>query len=70
MIFLKIIIIEDPNINDTEVSIVCAKKTNEIDDIVSKISAMGVTIAGKKEQEIFLISLKDIFYFESVDGNV
>ena len=67
---MKIIIIEDPNINDTEVSIVCAKKTNEIDDIVSKISAMGVTIAGKKEQEIFLISLKDIFYFESVDGNV
>ena len=67
---MKIIIIEDPNINDTEVSIVCAKRTNEIDDIVSKISAMGVTIAGKKEQEIFLISLKDIFYFESVDGNV
>ena len=69
-IFLKVTIIEDPNIKETEISIVCAKMTNEINDIVSKISAVGLTVAGKKEEETFLIPIKEIFYFESVDGSI
>ena len=69
-IFLKVTIIEDPNINETEISIVCSKMTSEIHDIVSKISAVGLTLAGEKEGETFLIPIKEIFYFESVDGNI
>ena len=67
---MKVTITEDPNIQETEISIVCSKMTNEINDIVSKISAIEMTVAGKKDEEIFLIPVKDIFYFESVDGNV
>ena len=39
-VFLKVTIVEDPNIKETEISIVCEKMTNEINDIVSKISAV------------------------------
>jgi len=67
---LKVTIIEDPNIKETEISIICARITNEINDIYSKISTVGQTVAGKKDEETFLIPIKEIFYFESVDGNV
>lgn len=69
-VFLKVTIVEDPNIKETEISIVCEKMTNEINDIVSKISAVGLTLAGKKDEETFLIPIKEIFYFESVDGKI
>lgn len=67
---MKVTIIEDPNINETEISIVCAKMTDELKDIISNIAAVGLTFAGKKESETFFIPIKDIFYFESVDGNI
>lgn len=67
---MKVTIIEEPNIKDTEISIVCAKITNEINDIVSKISSVGLTVAGQKGKEMFLIPIKEIFYFESVDGSI
>ena len=67
---MKVTIVEDPNIRETEISIVCEKMTNEINDIVSKISAVGLTVAGKKDEETFLIPIKEIFYFESVDGKI
>ena len=67
---MKVTIIEDPNIKETEISIVCTKMSSEINDIISRISAVGLTIAGKKEEETFLIPIEDIFYFESVDGKI
>lgn len=67
---MKVTIIEDPNIKEMELSVVCAKITNEINEIVSKISAIGQTVAGKKDEETFLIPIKKIFYFESVDGKI
>ena len=67
---MKVTIVEDPNIKETEISIVCEKMTNEINDIVSKISAVGLTVAGKKDEDTILIPIKEIFYFESVDGKI
>ena len=67
---MKVTIIEDPNIKETEISIICARITNEINDIYSKIFTVGQTVAGKKDEETFLIPIEEIFYFESVDGNV
>ena len=67
---MKVTIIEDPNIKETEISIVCTKMSSEVNDIISRISAVGLTIAGKKEEETFLIPIEDIFYFESVDGKI
>ena len=67
---MKVTIIEDPTVKETEISIVCSKMTSELNDIISQISAVGLTFAGKKEGEIFFIPIKDIFYFESVDGSI
>ena len=67
---MKVTIIENPNIKETEISIVCAKMSNEINDIISRISAVGLTVAGKKEEETFLIPIEEILYFESVDGKI
>ena len=67
---MKVTIIEDSNIKETEISVICAKITNEINDIVSKISAIGMTVAGEKDEETFLIPIKEIFYFELVDSKI
>ena len=67
---MKVTIVEDPNIKETEISIVCSGMTSELKDIVASITTVGRTFAGKKENEIFFIPVKDIFYFESVDGNI
>lgn len=67
---MKVTIVEDPNINETEISIICSKMTDELKDIVSNIVAVGLTFAGEKGNETFFIPIKDIFYFESVDGNI
>ena len=67
---MKITIVEDPSTNETEVSIVCAKMTDEIKNIVSSISAVGLSFAGRKGNEIFIVPIGDIFYFESVDGKI
>ena len=67
---MKITIHEDPNISDTEISIVCPQMTEELRDMIANLGLIGYTVAGKKEGETFFISLKDIFYFESVDGSI
>ncbi len=66
---LKLTIREDPNINETEVTVACPKMTAEIEEIVANIGLIGQTIAGKREGATFFIPATDIFYFESVDGN-
>ena len=66
---MKITIHEDPNISDTEISIVCPQMTEELRDMIANIGLIGHTFAGDKDDETFFIPVKDIFYFESVDGN-
>ena len=67
---LKLTIREDPNVNETEVSVVCPKMTAEVEEIVANIGLIGQTFAGKKEGATFFIPASDIFYFESVDGSI
>ncbi len=67
---MKITIVEDPNIHETEISIVCAKMTDELNDLVADLATAELTFTGKKEKETFFIPAKDIYYFESVDGTV
>ena len=66
---LKITIHENPNISDTEISIVCPQMTEELRDMIANIGLIGHTFAGDKDDETFFIPVKDIFYFESVEGN-
>ena len=67
---MEITIHEDPNISDTEIYIVCPQMTEELRDMIANLGLIGYTVAGKKEGETFFVSLKDIFYFESVDGSI
>jgi DNA-binding LytR/AlgR family response regulator len=67
---LKITIRENPNTTETEVHIICSEMTPEIEEIVANIGLIGHTFAGKKDGETFFIPLKDIFYFESVEGKI
>ncbi|MBR5797478.1 MAG: LytTR family transcriptional regulator DNA-binding domain-containing protein [Clostridia bacterium] len=67
---MKITIHEDPNISDTEISIVCPQMTEELRDMIANIGLIGHTFAGEKDGETFFIPVKDIFYFESVEGSI
>ena len=67
---MKITIHENPSVKETEISIVCSKMTDELKDIVASIGLLGLTFAGRKEDETFFVPIKDIFYFESVDGKI
>ena len=67
---LKITIRENPNTSETEVHIVCSEITPEIEEIVANIGLIGHTFAGKKDGETFFIPMKEIFYFEAVEGKV
>ena len=67
---LKITIHENPNVKETEITVVCAEMTAELEEIIAGIGLIGHTFAGKKDGEIFFVAMKDIYYFESVDGTV
>lgn len=67
---MKITIVEDPQRSETEITIVCAKMTDELRGLVANLTAAELTFSGKKGDETFFIPAKDIYYFESVDGTV
>lgn len=67
---MKVTIIEDPTIDETEISIVCAVMTDELKNILVNIAAAEITFTGKKGKDTCFVPIKDIFYFETVDGNV
>lgn len=67
---MKVTIVEDPNIHETEISIVCTRMTDELNELVANLAAAELTFTGEKEKETFFIPVKDIYYFESVDGTV
>ncbi len=67
---MKITIVEDPNIHKTEITIVCAEMTDELNELVANLTVTELTFTGKKGKETFFIPVKDIYYFESVDGAV
>ncbi|MBE6676848.1 MAG: LytTR family transcriptional regulator [Ruminococcaceae bacterium] len=67
---MKITIHEDPSITETEILIKCAQMTDELRDMIAGMGLVGHTFAGERQGETFFIPIKDIFYFESVDGEI
>ncbi len=65
---MKINIIEDETVQDTEITIRCRRMNNELEQIISRISLTHNTVAGVVNGETFFIPLNEIFYFESVEG--
>jgi len=67
---LKIVIKQDENVGETEITIVCRQIDAEIEQILSAVSLTGNTVAGVRGEETCFIPLKDILYFESVENKV
>lgn len=65
---MKIEIIQDKNITETEVIIKANTIDEELSEIISCLSLVGNTVAGVKEGIVRFIPLRDIYYFESVDN--
>ena len=65
---MRIIIVEDPLMEDIEVKILCKKRTIYVDHLASTLTKDQITISGKIENEYTRIFSDDIYYFEAVDN--
>lgn len=64
---MKVEIITDKKIKETEISIICKEVTAEIDRIVSAVMILNKQITVESENETLLINLDDVYYIESID---
>lgn len=65
---MKIEIIQNEAFNETEITIKAKCLDEELSEIIACLSLIGNTVAGSKDGAVSFISLKDIYYFESVDN--
>jgi two-component system response regulator LytT len=65
---MKINIKQDNNIAETEVTIVCKQINSELETVISSLSLIDNTVAGKCGAETFFLSLSDVLYFETIDN--
>jgi DNA-binding LytR/AlgR family response regulator len=64
---MKIIINENPNINETEIIINCLQANEQIMRICAGLRIYDKKITGLLDEQIHLLALSDILYIESVD---
>ena len=67
---MKITIIQDASVSDTEVTVVCRELNAQTNEIISAISLAGSTLVGIKDGETFFIPAQEVLYVESVDGKI
>lgn len=67
---MKLIIEENANISETEIIIRCQEADFKIKKIASIISTYYITIMGKRNDENYVLSLDDIYYFDAVENHV
>ena len=67
---MKVEVLIDEKVQETEVKIICQKRTNEIDNLVDVINSHALTIIGRNENESFVLNLNDIYYFEAFENKV
>ena len=67
---MKVTIIENKDVEETEVKIYCKQKDAQVDTIVSSLNVLNQEIIGKKDDANHVIPLYEIYYFESVDEKV
>ena len=67
---MRIIIEENKNLTETEITVRCREMTAELTQILSHISLLDHTVAGHSDGEIFFVPMRDIYYFETVDGKM
>ncbi len=67
---MKITINQDATADETEITVRCREITPALAEVIASLSLTDSTVTGSRNGEIFFVSLSDIFYFESVDGQV
>ena len=67
---MKLDVIVDNQVEETEVKIICKEKTPEIDKMVDLINSHIYSIIGKLDGESFILNLNDIYYFEAFENKV
>lgn len=70
MIILKIKVEENPNLEEVEVIIRCPKQDSQIEKLVDLVSTHYLNLIGKLNGSNYVLTLDDIYYFESVDNHV
>lgn len=65
---MKIEIIQNENIKETEIIIKTREMTDELSEIIACLSLIGNTVAGTKDSAVTFVPLREILYFESVDN--
>jgi len=53
-----------------EILIRCHEVDDEINEILNKLKTENIIVLGYKNDKVHRISLRDIYYFEAVDGKV
>ncbi len=67
---LKIIIKQDANVSETEITVVCRQMDAQLEEILATVSLIDNTVTGRCGDETCFIPLKEILYFESVENKV
>lgn len=65
---MKIQIITDKSVTETEVTVRCSEYTPRLARAVASLALSEHTVCGKCGGELFFVRLGDILYFEAVDG--
>ena len=65
---MKVKVIEDKNLLETEIEIHCLKYDHEIEHIVSILEKYDQTIIGKRNDRSYVIKINDIYYMETIDS--
>ncbi|MGN0473786.1 MAG: LytTR family DNA-binding domain-containing protein [Acutalibacteraceae bacterium] len=64
---MKLFIEQSDQYNDTEITIKCGIVDERLERIIRQIRLSMFSVSGVKDGETKVISLEDIFYFESID---
>lgn len=67
---MKISIVENEQIEQTEVVIHCKKINQEVLNIKKTLLVFNPSIIGKKDDRYYTLFINDIYYFDSIDQNV
>lgn len=67
---MKITVEEISNITDTEIVIKCKEKSDNVESIIATLRLFDHNITAKRDDTRYIITAKDVYYFESVDNKV
>lgn len=67
---MKIKVDENNDFNEIEIIIKCKTQNEQVNKIIQVLNTNFYNIIGKKDNDNYVISLEEIFYFEAVDNHV